>query len=97
MQRKRDVLNKQNEELEAAYAHAREADSIKTQFLSRMTEQMGQTVEDINQLTSQLCDRHDQLSVTELMKLHIEMLSKTDTVTHLLDLMISPPRESQKP
>lgn len=93
MQRKRDVLNKQNEELEAAYAHAREADSIKTQFLSRMTEQMGQTVEDINQLTSQLCDHHDQMSVTELMKLHIEMLSKTDTVTHLLDKMISPPKE----
>ena len=93
MQRKRDVLNKQNEELEAAYAHAREADSIKTQFLSRMTEQMGQTVEDINQLTSQLCDHHDQMSVTELMKLHIELLSKTDTVTHLLDKMISPPKE----
>ena len=91
MQQKRDMLSRQNEELEAAYAHAHEADSIKTQFLSRMTEQMGQTVEDIDRLTTLLCDHHADLSKTELMKLHIEMLSKTDTVTHLLDQMISPP------
>ena len=96
MQQKRDMLSRQNEELEAAYAHAREADSIKTQFLSRMTEQMGQTVEDIDRLTTLLCDHHADMSKTELMKLHIEMLSKTDTVTRLLDQMISPPTKMKK-
>lgn len=89
MQQKSDVLSQQNIELEAAYNHAREADNTKAIFLSRMTDQMGQSVEAINALTTQLCDHHTELSKTDLTKIQIQMLSYTDTVTRLLDQMVS--------
>lgn len=90
MEQKRDALNHQNAELTAAYAHAREADGMKSLFLSRMTAKMSETVEAIDSLTTHLCDHHAELSKTELMKIQIEMLSYTDTVTRLLDQMVSP-------
>ena len=89
LQQKRDALNRQNTELQAAYEHAREADDVKAQFLSRMTTQMGQTVETIDELTKHLCDHHAELSKAEMMKIQIQMFSYTDTVTHLLDQIIS--------
>ncbi len=88
MEQRRDELNRQNTELEAAYAHAREADGVKTLFLSRMTAQMGDTVEAIDALTTRLCDHHAEMSKAELMKIQIDMLSYSDTVTRLLDQMI---------
>lgn len=89
MQQKRDTLSRQNAELQAAYAHAREADSVKARFVSQMTEQMGQTVEAINALTDKLCEHHAELSKTELIQIQIQMLSYTDTVTRLLDQMLN--------
>lgn len=89
MQQKSDVLSQQNIELETAYNHAREADNTKAVFLSRMTDQMGQSVEAIDALTTQLCDHHTEFSKTDLMKIQIQMLTYTDTVTRLLDQMVS--------
>ncbi len=89
MQQKSDVLSQQNSALEAAYNHAREAEDTKALFLSRMTDQMEQTVEAINDLTTRLCEHHSELSKTDLMKIQIQMLSYTDTVTRLLDQMVS--------
>ena len=90
LQQQRDELNHQNTELEAAYDHAREADGMKKLFLSRMSAQMTETVEAIDQLTTRFCDHHAELSKTELMKMNIEMNTYTDTVTRLLDQMVSP-------
>lgn len=89
MNQKRDALSIQNLKLESAYQQARDADSIKTQFLSHMTTQMGKTVEDIDALTTQLCEHHAEISKPELMKTQIQMLSYTDTITHLLDQMLN--------
>lgn len=89
MNQKRDALSIQNLKLEKAYQQARDADSVKTQFLGRMTTQMGKTVEDIDALTTQLCEHHAEMSKPELMKTQIQMLSYTDTVTHLLDQMLN--------
>ena len=91
MQQKRDTLDCQHKELQKAYQLAQESDSVKTQFLNRMTEQMGQTVEAIDKLTNRLCDHHAELSKTDMMKIQIQMVSYTDTVTHLLDQMLNNP------
>ena len=90
LQQQRDALNRQNEELEAAYSQAREADGVKARVLSRMSAQMTETVEAIDQLTQRFCDHHQEMSKTELMKMKIEMNTYTDTVTRLLDHMVSP-------
>ena len=85
MNQKRDMLSIQNLELERAYEQARDADSVKARFLSHMTTQMGQTIEDIDALTAHLCDHYSELSKADLMKIQIQMLTYTDTVIHLLD------------
>lgn len=89
MEQKRYELSRHNAELQAAYAHAHESDSVKARFVGQMTEQMAVTVEAINELTNQLCDHHAELSKTELMKIQIQMLSYTETVTRLLDQMLN--------
>lgn len=85
MNQKRDMLSIQNLELERAYEQARDADSVKARFLSRMTNQMGKTVEDIDALTTHLCDHYSELPKADLMKIQIQMLTYIDTVLHLLD------------
>ncbi len=89
LQQKRDTLNRQNQELMAAYEQAREADNVKTLFLGRMTEQMEQTVAAIGELTETLCRHHAQMDKNDMMKIRIQMLSHTHTVTHLLDHMLN--------
>lgn len=97
MNQKRDALSIQHLKLEKAYEQARDADSVKARFLSRMTIQMGQTVEDIDALTTQLCDHHAELSKADMMKIRIQMLAYTDTVTHLLEQMLSGSTYSSSP
>lgn len=89
MQQKRDTLSQHNTELQAAYAYAREADSVKARFLGQMSEQMGQAVEAIEALTNRLCDHYTELPKAELMKIQIQMLAYTETVTSLLDKMLN--------
>lgn len=91
LQQKGDALSRQNAELQAAYEQLREKDSVKTQFIGRMTAQMGQAVETLSALTERLCDHHAELTKAELMRIQIEMLSNTNTVTRLLDQMLTPP------
>lgn len=97
MQQKRDTLSRHNAELQAAYAHARESENVKTRFVSLMTEQMGQTVETINALTDRLCEHHAELSKTELVQIQVQMLSYTDTVTRLLDQMLNSSTSQSSP
>ncbi|MBR4730961.1 MAG: HAMP domain-containing protein [Prevotella sp.] len=97
MQQKRSTLLQQNDELQAAYKQVQDSDSIKSQFLSRMTEQMVQNVDAITELTDTLCDHYKELSKTDMMKIQIQMLSYTDEVTFLLDQMLNKPNTQEKP
>lgn len=97
MQLKRSTLSQHNDELQAAYDQVRESDSIKTQFLSRMTGQMVQNVDAISELTDTLCDHYKELSKTDMVKMKIQMLSYTDEVTFLLDKMMNNPTLHEKP
>ena len=97
MQQKRSTLSQHNDELQAAYDQVRESDSIKTQFLSRMTGQMVQNVDAISELTDTLCDHYKELSKTDMVKMKIQMLSYTDEVTFLLDKMMNNPTPHETP
>lgn len=97
MQQKRSTLRQHNEELQAAYEQVRESDSIKSQFLSRMTEQMVQNVDAISEQTDTLCDHYKELSKTDMMKIQIQMRSYTDEVTFLLDRMLNNPQPHETP
>lgn len=88
MEQKRSTLSRQNEELQAAYEQAQESDNIKTQFLNRMTSQMVQNVESVTSLTDTICNHCDELTKAEMMKIQVEMVSYTDTITILLDKML---------
>ena len=97
MQQKRNTLRQQNDKLQAAYEKVRESDSIKNQFLSRMTEQMVQNVDAITELADTFCDQYKELSKTDMMKIQIQMRSYTDEVTFLLDKMLNNPNPHETP
>jgi len=94
MEKKRSTLSRQNDELQAVYEQARESDNIKTQFLNRMSGQMLQNVESLTALTDTICDHYDELTKAEMMKMQVEMISYTDTVTMLLNKMLHTSKEN---
>lgn len=94
MEQKRSTLSRQNDELQAAYEQAQESDNIKTQFLNRMSGQMLQNVESLTALTDTICDHYNELTKAEIMKMQVEMISYTDTVTMLLNKMLHTSKEN---
>jgi hypothetical protein len=94
MEKKRSTLSRQNDELQAAYEQAQESDNIKTQFLNRMSGQMLQNVKSLTALTDTICDHYDELTKAEMMKMQVEMISYTDTVTMLLNKMLHTSKEN---
>ena len=97
MQQQRQTLSSQHAELKRAYDECREADSVQSQFLGKMTGQMAQTVDAISALNEQFCDHCRELSKTEVVKMQVQMFSLTDTVTVLLDQMLSSADASAHP
>ena len=88
MQQKREALSQQNEKLQAAYEQAKEADRVKERFLSNMTEQMTRSVGSITTLTETVCNDYKDLSRADMVKLQIQILNDTETVTLLLQKML---------
>lgn len=89
MQQKRKALSQQNEKLQEAYEQAKEADSAKERFLNNMTEQMTRTVGSITTLAETLCNDYKDLSRADMMKIQIQILNDTETVTLLLNKMLT--------
>jgi methyl-accepting chemotaxis protein len=89
MQQKREMLSQQNEKLQAAYEQAKEADLVKERFLNNMTEQMTRSVGSITTLTETICNDFKDLSRADLAKHQIQILNDTETVTLLLNKMLS--------
>jgi nitrate/nitrite-specific signal transduction histidine kinase len=88
MRQKRDGLAMQNQALERAYEQSRQADGVKTEFLKRMSVQMLQTVQKIDELTAQICEHYAELSPTDMMRIKIEITANTDSVTRQLEKML---------
>lgn len=89
MQQKREALSQQNEKLQAAYEQAKEADIVKERFLSNMTEQMTRSVSSITTTTETICDKYKDLSKADMVKLQIQILNDTETITLLLNKMLN--------
>lgn len=89
MQQKREALSQQNEKLQAAYEKAKEADLVKERFLSNMTEQMSHSVGSIYTLTEAICKDYKDLSRADMVKYQIQILNDTETITLLLNKMLS--------
>ncbi len=89
LQRKRETLSVQNEKLQTAYEQAKEADHVKERFLSNMTEQMTHSVSSITSLTETVCNDYKHISRADMAKLQIQILNDTETVTLLLNKMLS--------
>ncbi len=97
MRQKQDMLSRQNEALQEAYRQVRENENVKTMFLSKMTDQMVKPVDDVCQLTHQICKDYRTLSKVELTKIQIDMLSHTESITQLLDQLLNTPVQNNKP
>jgi methyl-accepting chemotaxis protein len=89
MQQKRETLSQQNEKLQIAYEQAQEAGSVKEHFLSNMTDQMSVNIGSITTLTETLCNDYKTLSRAEMAKIQIQIVNETETITMLLDKMLS--------
>lgn len=89
LHQKRAELSARNLELQRAYEQIRDADGVKAQFVSRMTTRMGHTIEEIDKLTTQLSEHYSEMSSSDLMKLQIRMLAYSDTITLLLEQMLT--------
>ena len=96
LQQKRELLSRQNASLQEAYEKAREADGVKERFLNNMTDQMASTVDSITRLTDTICQNYSQLSRADMMKIQIQMLADTDTITRLLDQMLTASQHSRQ-
>ena len=55
---------------------------------------MLQNVESLTALTDSICDHYDKLTKAEIMKMQVEMISYTDTVTMLLNKMLHTSKEN---
>lgn len=89
MHQKQEALSQQNEKLQAAYEQAKEADIVKERFLNNMTEQMARSVNSITTLTEIICDNYKDLSRSDMVKLQIQILNDTETITLLLNKMLN--------
>lgn len=89
LRQKQEALSQQNEKLQAAYEQAKESDRVKEHFLSNMTEQMTRSVNSITSLTEAMCDNYKDLTRSDMVRLQIQILNDTETVTLLLNKMLS--------
>ncbi len=89
MQQKQAELNRQNRELQAAYDEAKDYERLKASFLHDMTGRMTSPVETVCRHTETICSNYMSLNTAQMAKLQIDILSATDTITQLLDQLIS--------
>jgi len=89
MQQKQAELNRQHRELQAAYDEAKDYERLKASFLHDMTGRMASPVETVCRHTETICSSYMSLSTAQMAKLQIDILSATDTITQLLDQLIS--------
>lgn len=96
LERLNSTLNKQGEVLTAAYKRAKEADRMKTAFLHNMTNQMMPPVSVIYEDVNTLCHRGADLEQQEIDRMVDEIQKQSETVTKLLDELLSMSQEEQK-
>lgn len=94
MQQKQDTLNRQQAELQAAYAEAKTYEEKKAKFLRDMTDRMAAPVELLCRSTDTICRDYPTLSKAEMNALQADIVQGSETITELLDQLIKDPAGS---
>lgn len=93
MQRASDLLQERGEVLQDAYEQAQAGDRMKINFLYNMSDQMMSPVSGINERVKTISDHTSELSEEETSRLVDEILQRGNTITALLNQLIT---ESEK-
>ena len=93
MQRLTDTLNERGRVLQAAYEQAQADESMKTNFLYNMSEQMTAPVGGIKKSVFTFCDRYNSLTEEDVKRLVEDIRKRGAKVTELLNQLI---KDSEK-
>ena len=94
MHQKRDTLNRQHAELQAAYDDAQAYEEKKARFLHDMTDRMAAPVDQLCKNTEAICRDYPNISKTDMTALQTDILQESETITELLDQLIKDPANS---
>ena len=85
MHQKTEALQERNQALQAAYDRGREDERTKTAFLSRISEELMQPVNEINAATDRLGADYQRLTKAEMSALQQQINTQSETITNLID------------
>lgn len=88
MQRLTDNLNERGKVLQAAYERAQVGESMKTNFLYNMSDQMTSPVSGIKKSVDTMCDRYNGLTEEDINRLAEDIRQRGGRVTELLNQLI---------
>ena len=83
-----NMLRQRNVELLQAYEHARKSESVKTTFVSNMTDKMQQPVQEVASITDDIREHYMSLKPEEAQQKVKQMMMSTDVILKLLDELI---------
>ena len=89
MQRLSDTLNERGRVLQAAYEQAQADESMKTNFLYNMSDQMTSPVSGIKKSVDTICDRYNSLTEEDVKRLVADIRQRGSKVTELLNQLIT--------
>ena len=89
MQRLTDTLNERGKVLQAAYELAQAGESMKTNFLYNMSDQMTSPVNGIKKSVDTLCDHYNGLTQEDVNRLVEDIRQRGGKVTELLNQLIT--------
>ena len=89
MQRLTDTLNERGRVLQAAYEQAQADESMKTNFLYNMSDQMTAPVGGIKKSVFTICDRYNSLTEEDVKRLVEDIRKRGAKVTELLNQLIT--------
>jgi methyl-accepting chemotaxis protein/sigma-B regulation protein RsbU (phosphoserine phosphatase) len=93
MQRLTDTLNQRGRVLQTAYEQAQVGESMKTNFLYNMSDQMMSPIDGIRKSVNTLCDRYSGLTEEDVNRLVEDIRLRGERVTELLNQLI---KDSEK-
>ena len=93
MQRLTDTLNRRGKVLQAAYEQAQVGESMKTNFLYNMSDQMMSPIGGIKKSVNTLCNRYSELTEEDVNRLVEEIRLRGERMTELLNQLI---KDSEK-
>lgn len=94
MQQKRNTLNRQNAELQAAYDEAKAYEDRKARFLRNMTDRMAAPVSQLCNSTETVCKNYPDLSQQDMATLQGDIMQSSQNIVTLLDELIKNPSAS---